>query len=353
MMATLLLLGFGCQRSEQSSTSEVELPAWMSDNRSADASAIPVRLASDTPSAHLGLNLKQGDQFPLRKVVLQELTQNALDGEPQQNYSRLEMLLVIQVREKRDERVKLGVRYDRIKYEHQVGNETVSFDSTTAGPDVVTGVVAYRDMINDGFSFWIGPDNQIVEVEGLSEFLDRALRNVPPAQRQDVVLGMEAGAGDSGIANFVDNTIGLLPYGKRTVPGDSWERQQQVTRPLAMHLSHVYTLKELTDNLAVIDIRGTISPSISLKNQNPSDVQVFVNGGSTIGSCTVFRDTGLPKESRIDRNVEMTVVMADSIQFRQNKRMTTIIECFPQSVGKPLIVGEKPQGSIQQVSGSR
>jgi len=344
----------GCGQ-KKSNSSEVELPAWMTDGDQAQGSStVPVRLASASPSAYLGLNLKPGDQFPLRKVVQQELTQNSLTGTPQQNFSRLEMLLAVHVREKRDDRTHLSVRYDRIKYEHQVADEKVTFDSTTSGEHVSVGVVAYRDMINDGFSFWIGEDNQIVEVDGLSEFLSRALRNVPPDQRENVVLGMEAGSGDSGIANFVDNTIGLLPYGRKTSPGDSWERQHQITRPLQMHVNNTYTLKDLTDNMAVIDIRGTISPSTSLRNLEAPDVQVIVNGGSTLGSCTIYRETGLPKESRIDRVVDMTVVMSNAIQFRQSKRVTTIIESFPPaSTSAPKVVGGERGGVIQQVSGSR
>ncbi len=354
VIAVLFFVSTGCGQKSDSSKSDVQLPAWMSAEESKETTSIPIRLASNTPSAHLGLNLKPGDQFPLRKIVQQELTQNAPHGEPQQNYSRLEMLLAVTVKEKRDERIRLSVRYDRIRYEHQIADEQVRFDSSTAGPNLTTNVVAYRDMINDGFSFWIGPDNQIVEVEGLSEFLDRALRNVPPDQRQDVVLGMEAGSGDSGIANFVDNTIGLLPYKKKTAPGDTWDRQQQVSRPLPMVINNLFTLKELTDSYAVIDIRGTIAPSTTLRHQGSPDVQLFVNGGSTLGSCTIYRDTGLPKESRIDRVVEMTVVMPNSVQFRQTKRMTTTIESFPQaSMGVPKIVGGNQPGSIQQVSGTK
>jgi hypothetical protein len=212
-------------------------------------------------------------------------------------------------------------------------------------------VRAYHDMVNDGFSFWLGQDNQIVRVEGFTEFLNRCLRNVPPAEQQHVVLAMEAGSGETGIANFIDNTIGLLPYGRRTSPGDTWQRQQSSVHPIPMYVNNVYTLKELTDQLAVVDIRGSITPSTT-KNalDNGGGVQVTIDGGSTQGTCTIFRETGLPKESRVERTVEMTASLDNVIQFHQTKHVTTTIESFPPATSQPTIIGWSQSERVPSVA---
>ncbi len=351
LLTTVLCVG--CQKSEERK-SQVELPAWMTDDAKPPEGASPLRLVNAPAAASLKLNVKVGDQFPLRKTVVQELTQQSLSSTPQQSYSKLETLLAIQVVDQQQDRLKLSVRYDRIRYQHQIADDVLEFDSTLPANEIAPVATAYRNMINDGFKFWIGEDNQIVEVDGLSEFLGRCLKAVPQEQRQDVVLGIEAGSGDTGIANFVDNTIGLLPFGQQTSPGDSWERQQHVTRPLPMIVNNLYTLKELTGQMATIDIRGTISPSTTLNNLNASGVSVVVNGGHTLGSCVLYRETGLPKESRIDRQVDMTVTLPNSVQFKQTKRMTTTIETYPpNSSGTPTIVGAPREQVIQQVSGEQ
>lgn len=318
----------GCQKLSDSTSKEPDLPDWLTEDDSKnDSSAL---FAAN--SAKLGLNLKPGDQFPLRKVVEQELTQDSLSSRQQANRSRLEILFAISVTEKQADRTKLSVRYDRVKYSHDVADEHVEYDSTSP-PSVIPIVVqAYHDMVRDGFSFWIGANNQIVEVEGFQEFLDRCLRNVPDEYRKNVVLAMEASSGETGIANFVDNTIGLLPYGKPPNVGDSWERQGVIARPVPMHANNVYTLKELTDNFAVIDIRGTITPSTTVSSiEDGLGVRINIAGGDTSGSCTIFRETGLPRQSRVDRTVNMTVTMANAVEFRQRKRITTTIESFPSS----------------------
>jgi len=326
----LCLAGQSCNSRTSKNSPEAALPTWLKEEqgRASSESAIPV--SAPAPSAELGLNLKVGDQFPLRKVVQQELIQQSITGTPVRNFSQLELMMAISVLERQDERTKLGVRYHRVKYQHDIAEEHVAFDSSQPGGGLSPGMQAYRDMVNDGFAFWVGEDNQIVEVDGLADFINRCLRHISPEDRQNVVLGIEAGSGESGIANFVDNTIGLLPYGRRTSPGDTWERQQQIARPIPMHISNTYTLKDLGNQLAVIDVRGTITPSTTLNTvAGEKGVQVTVNGGNTLGSCTIYRETGLPKESRVDRIVEMTVVMENSISFRQTKRITTTVESFP------------------------
>lgn len=353
LLALLASVWSGCNQKSSSNESEVELPAWMTEEKKS-ANSGQIQLASHTTSAFLGLSLQPGDQFPLKKTVQQHLTQHSQNGMMSDNHSQLEMMLAISVLEKRDERVRLAVRYDRVRYQHQIADESVHFDSSVPQESVSPQTIAYRDMVNDGFSFWIGNDNQIVEVDGLSEFIERCLRNVPPEMRQDVVLGIEASSGDSGIANFVDNTIGLLPYGKKTSPGDSWDRRQHIDRPLPMHVSNLYTLKELTDKYAVIDIRGTITPSTSLSNPQYPGLHVIVNGGNTLGTCTIYRETGLPKESRIDRTIEMSVHVDNSVQFRQTKRIITTIESFPSmNSNRNPVVRTPGDGAIQQASGVR
>ncbi|WP_437187590.1 DUF6263 family protein [Planctomicrobium sp. SH668] len=352
LATSLVLWSTGCSSESAKKKEDVDLPAWLTETPAATPHS-DTQLASYNSAAKLGLNLKTGDQFPLRKVVQQELLQNTLNGEPMRNFSQLELMLAIRVTEKRENRTKLTVKYNRVRYKHDIADEHVEFDSNDPGQISHVGAIAYRDMVNDGFSFWIGEDNQISEVEGLSEFIERCLRNVPPDQRDDVILGVEAGSGESGIANFVDNTIGLLPYGHQTSLGDSWERQQQLTRPVPMYVTNIYTLKDLTPSTAVIDIRGTINSSAAIgtsigKANTDNGVSVTVNGGSTIGSCTIYRDTGLPKESRVDRTVNMTIQMANSFSFQQTKRVTTTIESFPSS--SPV---RENQNMIRQVSGEQ
>ena len=333
------LLVTGCNSNSSENQDKLELPSWLTEGEATGADSASEPLFPTPQSATLGLRLKPGDRFPLRKVVEQELRQEAVTGQPQVSRSRLELMFAITVMESVGDRVKLGVRYDRVKYQHQVADDRIEYDSTRPPAQIPLPVRAYHDMVNDGFAFWIGADNQIVDVEGLEGFLERCLKNVPPEHRSEIAIGIEAGSGETGIANFVDNSIGLLPVGKTISPGDSWQQQQHLARPIPMYIDNQYTLKELRDQEAVIDIRGSIAPSSAVTTiDNGKGVKVKIDGGETLGSCVIFRETGLPKQSRVDRNVQMSVVMSDVIQFRQTKRVTTTIESFPVSSSDPQVI---------------
>lgn len=280
----------------------------------------------------LKLELQPGEQFPLKKQVVTTLIQTASDGTQQKIQTELKLLLAIKVEEVADGRTRLGVRYNRVEFEQDIDGQKLVYRSTDTPAEIPVAARAYHDMVNDGFSFWIGKDNQINEVVGFREFLERCLVNVPPAQQKQVLLGMEAGSDENGISDFVDNTIGLLPFGQNITPGQEWTRHRSVGRPIPMVVQCTYTLQELTDTEAVVKITGEIIPSQTINKVNhlQDNIQIHVLGGSTVGQCTIFRDTGLPKESYTERVIQMTVDLGDGPTFQQTKTVQTRVEAFPE-----------------------
>lgn len=376
----LILLGFavltalvGCNKAKETAETEPELPDWLAEDEGsslddedpeamegesdefadelADDSGEPgelnARVASRSAKSagsrrerpgKLELKLNEGDRFPLRKVIDVELTQAALDGQPEVSRRTLDMMLMITVGETIDEKTRLQVRYDRIHYIRDVaGGDHLEYDSRQPPSEVPFAVRMYHDMVKDGFSFWINDKNQIVESDDFRTFLTRCLRNIPEDKRQQVLLEVE-GTGENGITDFIDNSIGLLPFGYHKA-GDSWQRTRNVTRPVPMVIENTYTLKDLDRETAVIGVTGQIAPSTTVSEAAATDeVRVSITGGMTTGSCTVFRDTGLPRESHVSTIVEM-VVQTGAIQFSQQQKTETRIESYPAAGGStPAVI---------------
>ena len=330
----------GCGSDE--GEAEMELPDWLSETESDESAENDADDSTATAPAldraALKLALNPGDRFPLRKVVEQELKQSSLDGQPQVSRSRLEMMLAITVDDVRDGRTLMRVKYDRVRYSHDVAGEPLEYDSTAPPAQIPVPVLAYHGMVGDGFAFWIGSDNQIAEIVGFREFVERCLSHVSPDGRQQAMRDIEASAGEKGIADFVDNTIGLLPYDQQKVVGDSWERTRRIARPIPMQIDTTYTLAAFNDDTAEVTVGGAITPSTTLGGDahDDSSVRITVTGGRSSGRCVLYRDSGLPKESRVERIVDMTVQMAGGIQFDQQKRTTTTVESFPS---QEMVVG--------------
>ncbi len=351
----LILLSTGCNKSTPTDDeAALDVPEWMTSGAEESQSkkshsgaaeqpnedplpeqgttALRPRRDPSEPRGELKLQLKQGEQFPLKKQVVTTLVQTASDGTVQEVQTELRLLMAIQVEEVVNGRTRLGVKYNRVEFEQTIDGQKLAYRSTNPPAQIPIAAQAYHDMVNDGFSFWIGKDNQINEVVGFREFLERCLANVPPSQQKQVMLGMEAGSDENGISDFVDNTIGLLPFGQDVTPGQEWTRHRSVTRPIPMIVQCKYTLQELSDTEAVVKITGDIIPSQTINKVNHTqndDINVTVLGGSTVGQCVIFRETGLPKESYTERVVNMTVDLGDGFAFEQTKTVQTRVEAFP------------------------
>ncbi len=354
----LCILSFGVAGCSDAGVNEAspDLPAWLSEDETTsevDEIAEPTQTAPALDRAALQLSLQTGDRFPMRKVVEQELKQASLNGVPQVSRSRLELLLAISVETVQPDHTQLKVVYDRIRYSHEVSGELVEYDSTAPPSPIPSAVMAYHGMLNDGFSFVLGSDNQIASVIGFHQFLERCLQHVPESQRQRVMLDIEASSGEKGIADFVDNTIGLLPADIDKVLGDTWKKNHHIGKPVPMQIQTTYTLKELNNGFAVVSIGGEITPSTSLGQSadTSENVRITVKGGHCHGQCTLFLDSGLPKESRVERTVDMTVQLAGGLQFEQQKHTVTTVETFPSQ--SPRSITSSAPTEIQQTSGSR
>ena len=317
---------------------EPEAPKSRAGKRVANSEAAaeepqPATRQRDPKEAHgeLKLKLEPGEMFPMRKRIITGLVSTATDGTETKIQTELRLLMAITVEDVAGGRTRLGVKYNRVELDQDMDGQRLEYRSTNPPDPVPLAALAYHNMVNDGFSFWIGKDNQINEPVGFHEFTERCLANIPLAQQKQVLMNMEAGTDENGIADFVDNAIGLLPFNVEVSPGYTWSRHRSVQRPVPMVIQNQYTLQELTDSEAIVKITGEILPSQTAnKVINGSDsIQVFVTGGRTYGDCIIFRDTGLPKESNTERTIDMVVDLGNGLEFKQTKTVSTRVEAFP------------------------
>jgi len=132
--------------------------------RGNDREAKPNELAETPPQGDLGLRLKVGDRFPLQKTVEQKLTQPTDQG-VSTGHSRLDVLLSLLVEELRDGHTRMGVRYHRVRYlEQDPEGRTVEYNSTAPPREIPAQARVYAGLVENGFSFWIGPDNRLIEL---------------------------------------------------------------------------------------------------------------------------------------------------------------------------------------------
>jgi hypothetical protein len=307
------------------------------DGRADSSGAIQTAFAELAPKGELKLTLAVGERFPIQKTIKQTLEQQGANG-PVTTKSFLSMLFAIVVEAEEDGRKLMNVRYQRVRYEHEILGERVEYDSATIGSKPVPSqALVYHGLIDNGFSFWLGADNQVAEVIDFDEFLKRCVRHVPAAQREVQLNQIVATHEDEGFSNFVDNSIGLLPYDPKATAcetavkvGETWDAPKQlVMRPLPMQIDTKYTLTKLTDDHAHISVLGTISPTTAKPTGANASELITLTGGHTIGNCVIVRETGLPMKSNVEQRINMEVQIDAQRRFQQHKIIQTTVESFP------------------------
>ncbi|MFN0199712.1 MAG: DUF6263 family protein, partial [Planctomycetaceae bacterium] len=319
---------------EEQAGNDVVIPGLDDINSDQDeAEGEPIPVAPE--GRNLALKLKVGDRFPLQKTVQQSVTQSSAEGNLTSE-SLLEMMLEINVEEVQPDRTRMQVRYHRIRYYQNVDGERVVYDSEKDTHALDPSVAAYHGMVNNGFSFWVGPQNGIQELVGFEDFLKRCFRSITPAERQAALNRIASSTGDQGVANFIDDSIGLLPYGAEEesdgksgiAAGDVWTRARRVELPLPMQISDKCLISDLNDKIATIDIHGTIGPvtnAIGPASSEQQSMQVEIRGGTSTGQCLIDRDSGLPIQSKIERIIDMNVRLESGEQLAQQKQIVTTI----------------------------
>ena len=291
------------------------------------------------PEGSLRFTLQKGDHFPLRKHVTQTLVQNLPGGEVTSR-SDLKLMFAITVDGEDKGRRQLGVRYQRVQYSLELPGQRTKYDSKSPPEFVPDSLQMYHGLANNGFDFWIGADNRIVHLDGFQDFLKRCVRFAPPERQHELLAGILVGSEDEGFANFVDDSIGLLPYnpdaaGRETMVrvNDSWSRNRDLREPLPMRIRTTYTLTDLTEHQAHIAVLGTIEPitatQLSPVEQASFEQSLQLKSGQVIGTIIIDVATGLPLESRVERRLTMVVFAQGQQPFQQYKTLVTEIDAYP------------------------
>lgn len=342
---TCVLAGCGQESSEDLFGFGVpDVPTASNDEPFLNGETASVKVSGETGSddvaeGDLRFTLNKGDRFPLLKTIEQTLEQQSSVG-PVTSRSNLTLLFAITVDEADAGRRKLGVSYQRVKYSQEILGEVTEYDSQTPPQHVPDALQIYHGLAGNSFSFWIGADNRIIEVIEFDEFLKRCVRHAPPHRQPQLLTQIVATQEDEGFANFVDESIGLLPYdpqtpGRETAVqvGHQWEKKRRIMRPLPMEVRTGYTLDSLTRDRASVLILGTIEPvqasQLGPIQQASAQKSITLDHGEILGSCEIDRNSGLPLMSRVERRMEMTVNIPGQRPFEQRKTVVTTVESFP------------------------
>ncbi|MEP3478524.1 MAG: DUF6263 family protein [Fuerstiella sp.] len=248
------------------------------------------------------VQLRVGDQFPflktVRQTVVQKTTDLTLQSEDQVTAQTLmQLTMLLSVLDSSASGHLLQVRYDRVQYSQDVNGTYQAFDSAARLPNgqmanpVPAGIEAYAGMVGAGFRFTVTHDNKVVGTDGFALFLDQCVSAVPFEQRVAIRSSLEQRFQSGGIAELIDESIGMLPYGSsRARAGDVWVTDRQLQQQSPIQMQTTCRLVSTSNNAAEIGLTGRI--------ESATGAAFKISDGRTMGTCFVNLTTGLPLHSQ-------------------------------------------------------
>ncbi len=352
-LLALLLTATGCQRTEAPSAD-----AAARDETDLATSAIPVAQAEPADLLNLRLRVETGDRFPLIKTVRQSVLQQSSSGEASAD-TELELHIVLKVEATSEESVVFHVQYSRVRFVQDGQGRRAIYDSAKPPARIPFAAVPFAGLVGNGYSVRVGRDHRIKEMIGHDEFLQGCIAGVPLDRRQNLMNEIAVRFGDEGVAGFIPDTIGLLPFdadakaeiASRVQEGDSWKYERHLMQPVPVHLKSTCRVVRVSEKQAEIDIAGRVTPGKTYATaQRAGSSSVSILGGSTMGVCIVDRRTGLPIDVQRTELLQVEVAAPDGTQVRQDKRIETYVRLFPSERG-PVVQNTPQPEQIQSVSG--
>ena len=335
LMVAIVVMA-GCQRTNAPATTSES-----GDNNADDQRAIPVAHAEPADLVDLRLKVQAGDRFPLIKTVEQSVSQQS-STDTASAVTRLQLSLVLTVEEVIEDSIVFNVRYSRIHYAHNVDGHQSVYDSSSPTETIPVDAVPYAGLPGNDYSLRIGPDHRVQELIGHDEFLERCMAGVPVARRATLMNEIAVRFGDDGVAGFVPDTIGLLPFDRkatselacRVQEGDSWNYERQLMQPIPVNLKSTCRVIRVTPDSTEIDIAGRVTPGTTYSDDASSGgAAVRILGGTTSGTCIVDRRTGLPMDVERRELLNVQVIAPDGTKISQEKRIATTVRLFPEERG--------------------
>jgi hypothetical protein len=289
---------------------------------------------------------QRGEQFPVIRTVTQTLNQISAEGATK-GTSRLEANMMLVAEETRqDGRSRLGVQFERLRYTRELAGDRFTYDSTQPPGQVPTDVLPYQGLAGNRFSLWVGHDNQIQELVGFADFIERSLRSMPQAGRVTLASRFESLPPDEIVAEFLDESVGLLQDDSATRGesassirvGGGWSRTRTFTIPVPHHVSTRYSIAACNKQIVEIEVLGTITAA----KDAAAKAAVVIHRGHVVGRCRIDRRTGLPMDSQIEQRLEMHIPTADGRNIEQEK---IVVSTFRVGLPGPTAQGHGPNAN--------
>ena len=264
------------------------------------------------------ITLKKGDQYLISMIANQVIkTEKALMPGAEVNMKQTigtdYSFEVADVKPNGDYAIKTTFKRSIYK-QSQNGMSMIDYDSDTT-KEVPPMAVGYAGLINQSFSMVMTSNGAILDVKGMDAVIDAIVKKMPdnPMMPKDAVLQqMKSQFGNEAMKKTMEQFSSYLPD-RKAVIGDKWNRSMELTGAFSMAITTDYTLAEVKDGQARIDMSGQVKPveNPDLIEMGPMKIRQTMSGSQT-GSLLIDAAAGFLTRVDIKQDLKMKQVFVES-----------------------------------------
>ena len=277
-------------------------------------------------------NLKPGDDFPYRKTITQQVSQDRLDGTHESRTSvEIEMnLRVINVLP--DDAIDWSVTFTSVKYRREKPDGTVEYRSASSPNGHPPEAALYAGLKYSGFKFQQNTREGTFVIDHRDAFLKHVLRFLPALKQKTLLKNYLSHSHEKTIALFVDESLGQANLVSEKKVGESLDWTYDDFDPVPFRQRTVFEIGAKQNRKTSVEIRGRVIPTSVSSTTGRQQIQCSIIGGVAEGAFQVDDASGLPEKKSIQREITMRVSLPDGRRFLQTQISQQKFERLPGKV---------------------
>jgi hypothetical protein len=248
----------------------------------------------------LQYNLQQGEVLKQNMVMNMDLVQKILNQELKINLG-MTIKMTWEVKESHEDSYGLEINFKELKADVNMpgmDSGTISVDSNTSADTAIQTNLGpvFKAIVDKPFEVVMTKTGKVKSVTGVDTFFESMIsaidENLPENMRQQITQQFGSQFSEEAIKSQIEQNTGYFPD-KPVGIGDSWNNKMQTTASnFAIIIDVKYTLKSVDDNVANLDIDGTVSTPAGYEQEfNGVKAKITLNGTQK-GSMKINRNTG-------------------------------------------------------------
>jgi hypothetical protein len=254
----------------------------------------------------LRLKLTAGKKYNYKIITYQDIEQT-IQGQKMDIKQVIGMNYIFDVQKvDKNGNATVKVTYKSLSLSQHGAGSDIEYNSEKPGTDIPLAAQTFHNMAGKSFMMQVTPEGEIKNVQGIDKMLDDLFAGKEYANNEEITelrKSMKEQFGERSIAQNMNNMLNIFPDDAVEV-GESWQRTLSMSSGFPVILENNYTLKEIKDQLAVVELKSEIKPNEKAKEMEMGGAKVLYNlSGNQNGTLKINKNSGLISTAEIKQEL--------------------------------------------------